>query len=209
MPKHNAIDYPVELIREWIASGDTQQIIADRLAKQLDPRITAKLIYKVCRKNGIECQRTGPRAGEGHPKWTGGRVRVKHGYIKVACPDHPSCIALNARRAEKANGAYYPKQKYVWEHRLLMEKKLGRYLTENEVVHHIDGNTSNNALENLMLFQTNAEHLAFDLKGKCPEWSARGKAAILAAVEKRKATARLRREHDAQAQLRTMRLSLD
>lgn len=209
MPKHNAIEYPVDLIREWIASGDTQQMIADRLASQLDPRITAKLIYKVCKKHGIGCQRTGPRAGEGHPKWMGGRIRVKNGYIKVACPDHPTCIALNARRAAAAKGAYYPKQKYVWEHRLLMEKKLGRYLTENEVVHHIDGNPSNNALDNLMLFQTNAEHLAFDLKGKCPEWTPRGKAAILASVRRRRSTARRDRERDAQEQLRTTILTID
>lgn len=43
------------------------------------------------------------------------------------------------------------------EHRLLMEQYLGRVLRPNEVVHHIDGNRSNNALANLQLL-TKHEH---------------------------------------------------
>ena len=37
------------------------------------------------------------------------------------------------------------------EHRYIMEKKLGRKLKDNEVVHHIDGNGLNNDLSNLEL----------------------------------------------------------
>lgn len=58
------------------------------------------------------------------------------GYVQVWKPEHP-----NAR-----NG-------YVPEHRLVMEKKLGRYLNENETVHHIDGNKLNNDEGNLQLRQ--------------------------------------------------------
>lgn len=36
-------------------------------------------------------------------------------------------------------------------HRVLMEEKLGRKLTANEVVHHIDGNKHNNDINNLMV----------------------------------------------------------
>ena len=203
MPRHNRIEYPVDLIRHWVAAGDTQQTIADRLSIQLsDPRINAKSIYKVCRKHGITCQRPGPRAGEGHPKWLGGRTRTAHGYVKVVCPDHPTCVEVNRRREVVAKGAYYPKQKYVWEHRLVMEKLLGRFLTAGEVVHHMDGNPSNNAPENLRLFDSNAEHLKFDLAGKIPEWSPEGRARTQAGVEKWRATRRKLRERDALAQLR-------
>lgn len=36
-------------------------------------------------------------------------------------------------------------------HRHLMEQKLGRRLRRTETVHHIDGNTLNNAIENLQV----------------------------------------------------------
>lgn len=39
-----------------------------------------------------------------------------------------------------------------------METHLGRPLTDKEVVHHIDGNPSNNTIENLMLFPDNGTH---------------------------------------------------
>jgi len=42
-------------------------------------------------------------------------------------------------------------EKYILEHRLIMEEFLGRKLVENEVVHHIDENKLNNNIENLKL----------------------------------------------------------
>lgn len=191
--KTKNIDYPVQQIRDWIAAGRTQEDIAEELQRSLDPRVTAKLIYKVCKKHGIACQRTGPRAGEGHPEWNGGRIWTRLGYVKVYCPEHPTCQRINAHRAAKANGGYYRKQKYVWEHRLVMEKHLGRYLLPNEVVHHINGHKSDNHIDNLIVFGSNAEHLAHDLAGRCPKWSESGKQRIRAAAQKRSTSALLRR----------------
>jgi len=43
------------------------------------------------------------------------------------------------------------------EHRLILEEKLGRKLTADEIVHHIDGNKWNNNSDNLVIM-TRSEH---------------------------------------------------
>ena len=47
--------------------------------------------------------------------------------------------------------------KMVLEHRYIMEQQLGRKLSKNEVVHHINGNKEDNRLENLEVL-TPSEH---------------------------------------------------
>lgn len=78
---------------------------------------------------------------ERHPSWKGGKV-LRSGYIYHKVYDHP-----------KAG-----KQGYVAEHRLVMEKHIGRYLEKQEAVHHIDGNILNNKIGNLQLFATHGQH---------------------------------------------------
>ena len=77
--------------------------------------------------------------------WKGGKKRSFHGYILIFSPNHP--FAQNTG--------------YILEHRLVMEKKIGRYLTKEEVVHHINGAKDDNRIENLMLFPNSHAHISF------------------------------------------------
>lgn len=43
-------------------------------------------------------------------------------------------------------------------HRIAAEQKLGRPLRKGEVVHHVDGDKHNNDPQNLMIFESQAEH---------------------------------------------------
>jgi HNH endonuclease len=74
--------------------------------------------------------------------WKGGKVKTSQGYIDIRCEGHP--------RASKQGY-------YVLEHILVMEQHLGRYLTDNEVIHHINGIKDDNRIENLKLL-TPGEH---------------------------------------------------
>jgi len=70
-----------------------------------------------------------------------GETHKNNGYIQVYMYDHP---------AVKNN-----RTKRVMEHRLVMEKILGRYLEPYETVHHINGIRDDNRPENLELWLQN------------------------------------------------------
>jgi len=74
------------------------------------------------------------------PRWKGGRKVRKDGYVLVAPPGGGE---------------------YALEHRVVMEEILGRPLRGEEVVHHKDGNPSNNAPDNLELFASQADHIRY------------------------------------------------
>ena len=89
--------------------------------------------------------RKGKQVSFKNPNWKGGRIVNGKGYIQIYSPNHPYRI----------NG------KYVLEHRLVMEKKIGRYLKPDEVIHHKNHDKGDNHIENLILFKNEAEHAKF------------------------------------------------
>ncbi len=90
-----------------------------------------------------------------HHMWKGGKT-TNRGYILILKPEHPFCNKMG----------------YVFEHRLVMEKYLGRYLNSIEIVHH-EGtkypigsieNKQDNRIENLLLFNGTGKHIKHHAK---------------------------------------------
>lgn len=80
--------------------------------------------------------------GDKHYRWKGEKTQTSNGYILIYKPDHP----------------FHSKTKYVYEHRLMMEEKLGRYLEHEEQVHHINEIKNDNRIENLYLCNNYSDH---------------------------------------------------
>jgi hypothetical protein len=98
----------------------------------------------------------------GKTTWKGGRHPSGRGYIEVRV--YPEDF-------------FYPMTKsdgYVFEHRLVMAKSLGRNLNKSEVVHHMGtkypmgspDDRVDNRLENLILLSSRSEHMALHEKLK-------------------------------------------
>lgn len=96
-------------------------------------------------KLAMQTGRLSPLAGPAHYNWKGGRKIGSEGRIMVwVARDHPFYSMANSRG-------------YVLEHRLVMAQYLGRPLTSNELVHHLNGVPSDNRQKNLSL-TTRSKH---------------------------------------------------
>lgn len=104
----------------------------------------------------------------------GGRLYREQKYCDQACKKaHQSVLAAERFREALATGEGFPRHQKrngywvmsvpsgvtgrkhsVFEHRFVMEQHIGRKLLPEESVHHVDGNRSNNARENLELFSS-------------------------------------------------------
>lgn len=84
------------------------------------------------------------RFGKDHNRWNNGRAECASGYILILTSRNP--------------------RKYIFEHRLVMERHLGRNLSLSEIVHHVNEDKSDNRIENLQIV-TRAEHVRIHQPG--------------------------------------------
>jgi predicted DNA-binding protein YlxM (UPF0122 family) len=89
--------------------------------------------HNSCNYNGLN--------GYGHTK------KHNRGYVLAYVPKHPKA---------HSDG-------YAMLHTVLYEQSIGRYLNDNEVVHHINHDRSDNRLENLMLMDKH-EHFSMHMR---------------------------------------------
>lgn len=85
--------------------------------------------------------------GKDSPNYNGGKYIDDKGYVRVLQPDHPKNI-----------------RGYTYEHRVVLEAYLNRYLEAWETVHHINEIKVDNRLANLFLCSTE-EHSALHKEG--------------------------------------------
>lgn len=106
----------------------------------------AWVIRDVARNSGSYCSRAckhqAQRAHQPDPAWAKTDQPIRHsaGYVLIWAPEHP--------RAHHGR---------VLEHILVAERMLGRPLTPDDHVHHINGDKTDNRPENLQVL-SNSEH---------------------------------------------------
>ena len=131
-----------KVMLELYASGMTWAEVSDAMG--VAPRIVDFHVQFLRETTGFKSRpgKKRKQTGPDNDNWKGGR-RTFSGYVVIRKPEHP--------RARSNNN-------YVFEHVLVMEDYIGRYLLwngrqhpDNEVVHHINGNRKDNRLENLVL----------------------------------------------------------
>lgn len=101
---------------------------SNEIAKEYNT--TGLTIRRILTRNGVEVKHRFV-----------GKTKTWNGYVMVKDWSHP----------------YADSKGYVREHRLVMERHLGRYLMPDEEVHHINGKKDDNRIENLELL-TKKEH---------------------------------------------------
>lgn len=120
-----------EMARLW-----SQGLSQSGIGKRFD--LAQSIVSRVLNDAGHRSERRSAR-GSQHGNWNGGKHRTSGGYIAVqVLPDSPFSAMRNSGG-------------YVMEHRLVMAQALGRPLTARETVHHINGDTQDNRIENLQL----------------------------------------------------------
>lgn len=148
-----------QLRRAVIDESQLQSLMNE--AKLAQWEIAAKLgislpvIERKLRAMGLKSQKGRGSKMERNYFWKGGRCFDADGYVLVKAPTHPFRTASG----------------YIREHRLMMEAVLGRYLSPREVVHHRDGDKSNNDPGNLQVFESNSQHFLDEHRNILRDWN--------------------------------------
>lgn len=127
MRRTKAMDQRDREIVALAKSGQTYAAIGQQFG------ITRQRVQQIARDAGLPPRPRGAPRGPLNSQWKGGRFINAHGYVFIRNASHPRASGWG----------------YVAEHIVVAERKLGRRITEDEHVHHINGDRSDNRAENL------------------------------------------------------------
>lgn len=122
----------------WEGKKQPQSMIDKRVKKLIGHKVSKVTRYKI----GYA------QLGEKNHNWKGGITKDEHGYILIRKKEHP----------------HTTKKGYVREHRLVVEKEIGRYLLSTEEIHHL-GKENDNRPKMLMGFINKSAHQRFERSG--------------------------------------------
>lgn len=97
---------------------------------------------------------------ENNPNWRGGVYREAHGYILERAPGHPNANSTG----------------YVYQHILVAERALGRFLKGEEEIHHVSHTRTDNRPSNLVVCPDRAYHFLLERRERAldacghPSW---------------------------------------
>lgn len=86
----------------------------------------------------------GCKNGKWNPRWKGGEIKIQDGRTLVYVENHPFPSHSGGN--------------HVLRYRLVMEKAIGRYLLPHEIVHHKNGDCTDDRIENLELM-SQSDHI--------------------------------------------------
>lgn len=137
--KYKSVIYPIEKKCQYC-----NNIFLVYNKNRLDNAIycSSSCACKSRRESGDLKRKTPYPTGDKSYNYKGGSINSQ-GYKLIRVPGHP--------HAQKSG--------YIREHRIVMEKHLGRYLLPTEDVHHINENKLDNRIENLELLESRSEHI--------------------------------------------------
>lgn len=134
--------FPPEAIKQRKIGGAEPNVTCDSCGESFRVRpYKLKQQHHFCSRS-CQGQWRSQQTGELAAHWKGGIKIERGGRVKLYRPEHPCADDRG----------------YVWRHRLNAEESIGRLLCPEEVVHHLDGDVTNDDPANLQVLPDQATH---------------------------------------------------